>query len=120
MHENIKRGHVHNAAENRNIAAGQVCIYHRSTSQGDRKFTGTSGAIRQEGDSLSLVLIAGGEVSAKGYTLKSAAPASLVIRNGARERTVAFDWHGGLRYPRLERIPGTRDRLSEILAPRTR
>ncbi|WP_298125632.1 peptidase M61 [Brevundimonas sp.] len=47
-------------------------------------------------------------------------PISVVIRNGARERTVAFDWHGGLRYPRLERIPGTRDRLSEILAPRTR
>jgi predicted metalloprotease with PDZ domain len=48
------------------------------------------------------------------------APISVVIRNGTRERTVAFDWHDGLRYPRLERIPGTRDRLGEILAPRTR
>lgn len=46
-------------------------------------------------------------------------PISVVIRNGSRERTVQFDYHDGLRYPRLERIPGTRDRLSEILAPRT-
>ncbi len=46
-------------------------------------------------------------------------PISVVIRSGQRERTVRFDYHSGLRYPRLERIPGTRDRLSEILAPRT-
>jgi predicted metalloprotease with PDZ domain len=46
-------------------------------------------------------------------------PISMVIRNGQRERTVRFDYHDGLRYPRLERIPGTRDRLSEILASRS-
>ncbi|HEY3418901.1 MAG TPA: hypothetical protein VGM23_18660, partial [Armatimonadota bacterium] len=50
---------------------------------GDRKFTGTSGAIRQEGDTLSLILLAPGEISAKGYTLKAPAPASLILRNGA-------------------------------------
>jgi predicted metalloprotease with PDZ domain len=47
-------------------------------------------------------------------------PISLLIRNGDRYRTVAFDYHDGLRYPRLERIPGTPDRLGDILAPRRR
>ena len=49
-----------------------------------------------------------------------AQPLALVIRSGGRERAVELTWTEGLRYPRLERIPGTRDRLSEILAPRTR
>jgi len=44
----------------------------------------------------------------------------LLIRNGDAFRTVVFDYHGGLRYPRLERIPGTRDRLGDILTPRRR
>ena len=35
-------------------------------------------------------------------------------------RTLNFDYHGGLRYPRLVRIPGTRDRLADIFAPRLR
>ena len=35
-------------------------------------------------------------------------------------RTIAFDYHDGLRYPHLERIPGTPDRLGDILAPRRR
>jgi predicted metalloprotease with PDZ domain len=47
-------------------------------------------------------------------------PISLLIRNGDRYRTVRFDYHDGLRYPRLERIPGTPDRLGDILAPRRR
>ncbi|TFW00508.1 M61 family peptidase, partial [Brevundimonas sp. S30B] len=47
-------------------------------------------------------------------------PISLLIKNGDRYRTVVFDYHEGLRYPRLERIPGTPDRLGDILAPRRR
>jgi len=47
-------------------------------------------------------------------------PISLLLKNGDRYRTVAFDYHDGLRYPRLERIPGTPDRLGDILAPRRR
>jgi hypothetical protein len=31
---------------------------------------------------------------------------------------VAIDYRGGLRYPHLERIKGTPDRLAEIFAPR--
>ncbi|WP_287104426.1 peptidase M61, partial [Brevundimonas sp.] len=48
------------------------------------------------------------------------APLELLIKSGDRFRTVAFDYHDGLRYPRLERIEGTPDRLSDILAPRRR
>lgn len=46
-------------------------------------------------------------------------PIKLVIKKDGRFRTVEFDYRDGLRYPRLVRIDGTRDRLSEILAPRT-
>ena len=48
------------------------------------------------------------------------APINLLLKNGDRYRTVAFDYHDGLRYQRLERIPGTPDRLGDILSPRRR
>ena len=47
-------------------------------------------------------------------------PIVLVVRRGDEFRTLVFDYHGGLRYPRLERIEGARDRLGDILAPRRR
>ncbi|NHZ40671.1 M61 family metallopeptidase [Massilia aquatica] len=46
------------------------------------------------------------------------APIELLVRKGSNFRTVALDYHGGLRYPRLERIPGSKDRLDAILQPR--
>ena len=48
----------------------------------------------------------------------TATPISLIIRDGDHFRTVALDWEGGLRYPRLERIAGVPDRLGAIYAPR--
>jgi len=48
------------------------------------------------------------------------APIELLIKSGDRFRTVAFDYHDGLRYPRLERIEGTPDRLGDILTARRR
>ena len=54
--------------------------------------------------------------AAKGTT----EPIRLGLRSGDRERTVVFDYHDGLRYPRLERIEGTRDRIGEIFSPRRR
>jgi len=45
-------------------------------------------------------------------------PVRLIVQNGPYFRTVALDYHGGLRYPRLERIPDRPDRLSAILTPR--
>lgn len=46
------------------------------------------------------------------------APLQLLLRDGERFRTVTVDWRGGLRYPRLERVPGTEDRLGALLARR--
>ncbi len=58
----------------------------------------------------------------KGEVLKAAvkaakegkAPIVLLVKKGNTFRTVSLDYHGGLRYPRLERIPGTKDRLDTI------
>jgi len=58
----------------------------------------------------------------KGDVLKAAvrankdgtAPIELLVRKGINLRTITLDYRDGLRYPRLERIPGTTDRL-EVL-----
>ncbi|MBN8728093.1 MAG: M61 family metallopeptidase [Xanthomonadales bacterium] len=42
----------------------------------------------------------------------------LLVKNGEEYRTLKVTYRGGLRYPHLERIPGTPDRLEAILAPR--
>ena len=47
----------------------------------------------------------------------SAKPIELLVKKGAKYRTILLDYHGGLKYPRLERIPGTPDRLQTILSP---
>ncbi len=47
-------------------------------------------------------------------------PIRLLIKKGEDFRTVELHWHGGLRYPRLERVQGVPDRLGDILAPRRR
>ena len=41
-------------------------------------------------------------------------PIQLLVKKGNVLRTISLDYHGGLRYPRLERIPGTKDRLEGI------
>ena len=45
-------------------------------------------------------------------------PVELIVKTGDRYRTVKIPYNGGLRYPRLERVAGTPDRLGEILTPR--
>jgi predicted metalloprotease with PDZ domain len=47
-----------------------------------------------------------------------AAPLALLVKTKDEYRTVTFDYHEGLRYPRLERMPGATSRLDDILAPR--
>jgi predicted metalloprotease with PDZ domain len=49
---------------------------------------------------------------------KAGGPLSLIVRTGDHFRTVAVDYRGGLRYPRLERVEGTPDRLTAIYAPK--
>jgi len=48
---------------------------------------------------------------------KSSAPIKLLLKRGDEYRTVSIDYHGGLRYPHLERVSGATDRLDEVLAP---
>jgi predicted metalloprotease with PDZ domain len=45
------------------------------------------------------------------------APIELLVLDGKYYRTISIDYHGGLRFPHLERIPDTPDRLSDIIAP---
>ncbi|HTW58524.1 MAG TPA: hypothetical protein VMD99_10350 [Terriglobales bacterium] len=44
-------------------------------------------------------------------------PIKLLLKRGDEFLTVSLDYHGGLRYPHLERVESTPDRLDEILAP---
>jgi predicted metalloprotease with PDZ domain len=46
-------------------------------------------------------------------------PMQLLVRNMDNFRTVTIDYSGGPRYPDLERIDGTPDRLADILKSRT-
>jgi predicted metalloprotease with PDZ domain len=43
---------------------------------------------------------------------------ALMVKDFDQYRTINLDYHGGLRYPHLERIAGKPDRLSAIFAPR--
>jgi hypothetical protein len=44
-------------------------------------------------------------------------PIQLLVSNGAQFQTFSVDYHGGLRYPHLERESSRPDYLSEILRP---
>ncbi len=46
-----------------------------------------------------------------------AAPIELLLKQSDRYSTVRIDYHGGLKYPRLERTEGTPDRLEAIFRP---
>jgi hypothetical protein len=43
-------------------------------------------------------------------------PIQLIVKDGERYRIVDIAWNGGLRYPKLERIEGTPDRLGDLLS----
>ena len=44
-------------------------------------------------------------------------PIRLLVANGAQFQTYSIDYHGGVRYPHLERVTNRPDYLSEILRP---
>lgn len=48
---------------------------------------------------------------------KRTEPIKLLLKRGDEFLTVMMDYHGGLRYPHLERVESTPDRLDAILAP---
>jgi predicted metalloprotease with PDZ domain len=73
-------------------------------------------------------LIAVGDRAASAEALRNAVTAAksgtdpivVVVKRGEEFRTLSFDYRDGLRYPRLVRIEGSRDRLADIFAPRRR
>lgn len=48
----------------------------------------------------------------------STRPIELLVKDYDTYRTAKVDWHGGLRYPHLERVEGAPDRLAALYAPR--
>jgi predicted metalloprotease with PDZ domain len=46
----------------------------------------------------------------------SDAPLKFLVKRGDEFETIEVNYHGGLRYPKLERVDGAPDRLDEILA----
>lgn len=75
---------------------------------------------------MSIIAVNGEAASASNLTdaIKAAKDTTtlieLIVKDGDRYRTVSLDYHDGLRYPHLERIPGTPDRLSDLYTARTR
>jgi len=45
-------------------------------------------------------------------------PLSLIVENGSYFTVAQVDYHGGARYPHLERVAGASDVLTTIAAPR--
>jgi predicted metalloprotease with PDZ domain len=62
-----------------------------------------------DGDSLKAAIKAAKDI---------AAPVKLLVKSGEVYRTVDLDWHGGLRYPRLEKVGKGQGTLDALLAPR--
>ena len=48
---------------------------------------------------------------------KTQQPIRLLMKRGDDFLTISLDYHGGMRYPHLERVESTPDRLDDILAP---
>jgi len=48
---------------------------------------------------------------------KNQDPIKLLLKRGDEFLTINLDYHGGPRYPHLERVEGTEDRLDAVLAP---
>jgi predicted metalloprotease with PDZ domain len=66
-----------------------------------------------EGQQFSPEALAAQIDAAKGATV----PIHLLVANGAQFQTYAIDYHGGVRYPHIERDDHRPDYLSEILHP---
>ncbi|HET7569114.1 MAG TPA: hypothetical protein VFK96_00825 [Gammaproteobacteria bacterium] len=47
----------------------------------------------------------------------SKAPITLLVKNAGQYETLHVDYHGGLRYPHLERRKGAPDYIDRIIAP---
>jgi predicted metalloprotease with PDZ domain len=75
------------------------------------------------GPEMTVVAVDGRPYSPEALTESIAHPRNgkilLIVRNFNTIQTREIQYPGGVRYPHLERIPGSHDYLSEILAPRS-
>jgi predicted metalloprotease with PDZ domain len=73
---------------------------------------------------MTIVAVNGREFSADVWAdaLKDAMtshdPIRLIVKQGDYFSSMSIDYHGGARYPHLERVPGTTDMLTEIMQPK--
>jgi predicted metalloprotease with PDZ domain len=83
-----------------------------------------NGPAFQAGITIGTQIVAVNDVAFDGDDLKDAisgaktspAPLKLLLKRGDLYRTVSINYHGGLRYPRLERLPKTAALLDDLLA----
>jgi predicted metalloprotease with PDZ domain len=115
------------AAEAQNKIADHAASIGLTISTKDAKITDVrwNGPAFEAGmaSSATLIAVQGREFTAE--RLKDAiagtakgVPIELLVRTGDVYRTFRLDYRGGLKYPHLERIAGTPDRLDAILAPK--
>jgi predicted metalloprotease with PDZ domain len=50
-------------------------------------------------------------------TEKGSEPIKLLLKRGDQFRTISLDYHGGMRYPHLQKTEGAENRLDAVLAP---
>jgi predicted metalloprotease with PDZ domain len=69
---------------------------------------------------MMLIAVNGKEYSADTIkdAIKDKGPIELLVKNFDEYQTLAVDYHEGLKYPHLERVPGTADTLGLLMAPR--
>ena len=86
-------------------------------------FAGTPGYEAGLGPNMTIVAVDGRVYSADALNEAIAHPRngkiSLLVRNFDSVESHEIQYAGGVRFPHLERIPGSHDYLSEILEPRT-
>ncbi len=93
---------------------------------------GTLASVQWDGPAYKAGLAAGGKlIAVNGMAFDDASdlssaikqavtdkgPIELLVQYGKHFQDVKIDYHGGLKYPHLERIANTPDRLDDILAP---
>ena len=78
------------------------------------------------GPGMTIIAVNGRQYSAQwlGYAIEAAkgnsSPIQLIVSNTGYYKIVNLDYHGGLRFPHLERVKGTPDYLDQILQPMTK
>ena len=102
---------VGNAGEVASIAGKERDV----TCEGDPRDKTVSHTDGLSGDVYKRQLLSDAIRDAKG----NSDPITLIVVNTGTYKVLALDYHDGLKYPHLERVDGTPDRLDDILKPMT-